>query len=376
MTSVDALRARFDAPDALGYGIEEELFLVDHETLDELPLAREVHERTDGDPRFKLELMAAQLEIVTPPSPDVETAVEALRVARRDLATAAEPIGRLMSAGAHPIASELSVLTDDPRYPHTLDDYGERARRQARQRAAPAHLARRRRPHAGGLQRAALAPPGARRAGRQRAVPRGRDTGLASIRPTIAVNLRRQGVPPHDPELGVVRGGARVGPRVGHACRTRGAGGSSCACTRSTGRWRCACRTRRRASPTCTASPRSRSASIRALAARLRRGRGRCPSTTTWRIDENRWSAMRDGVEGTLADLTTGERMPTRELLRSRVAGAAPGDRAAAGQATAPSAPARSGWTAPLAYLRGSVPVGLSEPVVHPQPGLLGRAAR
>ncbi len=72
MIAAEELRARFDAPDALGYGLEEELFLVDHETLDELPRAREVHERTEGDPRFKLELMAAQLEIVTPPSPDLD----------------------------------------------------------------------------------------------------------------------------------------------------------------------------------------------------------------------------------------------------------------------------------------------------------------
>ena len=39
----------------------------------------------------------------------------------------------------------------------------------------------------------------------------------------------------------------------------------------------------------------------------------------SWRIDENRWAAMRDGVEGTLADLETGERVPTRELLLARV---------------------------------------------------------
>ena len=65
--NADALRARFDAPDALGIGIEEELFLLDAETLDLRPNAREVLERIDGDPRFKLELPAAQLEIVTPP---------------------------------------------------------------------------------------------------------------------------------------------------------------------------------------------------------------------------------------------------------------------------------------------------------------------
>ena len=37
MITADALRARFDAPDALGIGIEEELFLLDAETLDLLP---------------------------------------------------------------------------------------------------------------------------------------------------------------------------------------------------------------------------------------------------------------------------------------------------------------------------------------------------
>ena len=54
-------------------GIEEELFLLDGETLDLLPNAREVLERVPDDPRFKLELPASQLEIVTPPCPDVAT---------------------------------------------------------------------------------------------------------------------------------------------------------------------------------------------------------------------------------------------------------------------------------------------------------------
>jgi len=72
-----ALRARFDAPDTLGIGIEEELFLLDPETLDLAPRAREVIERTGDDPRFKLELPASQLEIVTPPCPDVATAAAA-----------------------------------------------------------------------------------------------------------------------------------------------------------------------------------------------------------------------------------------------------------------------------------------------------------
>jgi carboxylate-amine ligase len=35
----------------------------------------------------------------------------------------------------------------------------------------------------------------------------------------------------------------------------------------------------------------------------------------TWRIEENRWSACRDGVQGEMADLVTGERRATRACL-------------------------------------------------------------
>ena len=171
--NADTLRARFDAPDELGIGIEEELFLLDPETLDLRPHAREVLERVDGDPRFKLEMPAAQLEIVTPPCPDVATAVAAL--ARRPPRPRPSPpsrYGRLMTAGAHPFTAELGVLTDDPRYVRTLDEYGERARRQL---VTGLHL------HVslGGADRTLAVynalrslPARAGRAGRQRALPR------------------------------------------------------------------------------------------------------------------------------------------------------------------------------------------------------------
>jgi carboxylate-amine ligase len=35
----------------------------------------------------------------------------------------------------------------------------------------------------------------------------------------------------------------------------------------------------------------------------------------TWRLEENRWSAARDGMEAELADLQTGERVPARDCL-------------------------------------------------------------
>jgi carboxylate-amine ligase len=39
----------------------------------------------------------------------------------------------------------------------------------------------------------------------------------------------------------------------------------------------------------------------------------------TWRIAENRWSALRDGVGGELLDLRTGEARPTRSCLHDLV---------------------------------------------------------
>ena len=316
MISAQELRARFDAPDELGIGIEEELFLVDPETLDLLPQAREVFERTEGDPRFKLEMPASQLEIVTPPAPDVATAVAALAAARRDLVRAAEPFGRLMTAGAHPTTAELGVLTDDPRYIRTLSEYGERARRQlvsglhlhvslggADRTLAVYNAMRTHLPELAAL--AANAPFHA-----------GRDTGLASIRPTIAVYLQRQGVPPAISSWEWFAEALRWGERSDVIPDAR--------------RWWFELRLHATYGTLELRAPDAQSSIedvhgvaayaydlMHALAARHDAGET-LPVHDSWRIDENRWAAMRDGVTGTLADLETGERIPTREILRAR----------------------------------------------------------
>jgi carboxylate-amine ligase len=315
--NADVLRARFDAPDELGIGLEEELFLLDGETLDLLPQAREVLDRVPDDPRFKLELPASQLEIVTPPCADVASAVDALRAARRDLAAAAAPLGRLMTAGAHPTTAELGKLTDDPRYVRTLQEYGDRARRQL---VSGLHL------HVslGGADRtlavyntlrsylpelAALAANAPFHAGR--------DTGLASIRPTIAVGLQRQGVPPAIPSWEWFAHALSWGERSDTVPDAR--------------RWWFELRLHTTYGTLELRAPDAQSSIddvhgvaafafelIHALAARFDAGE-ELPVHDSWRIDENRWAAMRDGVAGTLADYETGERVSTRELLLSRV---------------------------------------------------------
>ena len=315
--NADTLRARFDAPDELGIGIEEELFLLDAETLDLLPRAREVLERVEGDARFKLEMPAAQLEIVTPPCPDLASAVASLTAARRDLVVAAEPYGRLMTAGAHPFTSELGVLTDDPRYVRTLAEYGERARRQL---VAGLHL------HVslGGADRT-LAVYNAMRsylpelAALAANAPfySGRDIGLASIRPTIAVYLQRQGVPPVIPTWEWMADALTWGEVSDTVPDAR--------------KWWFELRLHTTYGTLELRVPDAQSSIddvhgvaayahglIHWLAARFDAGEP-LPVADAWRIDENRWAAMRDGVDGTLADLETGERVNTRELLLSRV---------------------------------------------------------
>jgi carboxylate-amine ligase len=141
----------------------------------------------------------------------------------------------------------------------------------------------------------------------------GRDTGLASVRPLVAGQLPRQGVPPPlgrwDAFVTELRWGAASGGVA------------------EPGRWWWELRPNVRCGtlevrvpdvqPTIAAAlavATTVQALVVDLAARHRGGEalGAPPS---WRIAENRWSALRDGVHGHLADLETGEARPTRDLL-------------------------------------------------------------
>ena len=257
--NADVLRARFDAPDALGIGLEEELFLLDGETLDLLPHAREVLDRVPDDPRFKLELPASQLEIVTPPCADVASAVDALRAARRDLAAAAAPLGRLMTAGAHPDHRRAGQAHRRPALPAhartstataraasscpgctcTCRSAAPTARWRSTTRCARISPSWRRWPPTRPSTPAAT--PGWRRSAR-------RSPSGCSARACRPRSRRGSGSPTR------CRGASARTP-----CPTRVAGGSSCACTRPTGRSSCARPTRSPASTTCTGWPRSRS---------------------------------------------------------------------------------------------------------------------
>jgi glutamate---cysteine ligase / carboxylate-amine ligase len=302
------LRAAFDRPGAVTVGLEEELMLLDRETLDLAPRAPEVLAELGGDPRFKLEMPAAQLEIVTAPHPTVAAAAQELARARADLAQAAGPF-RLAGAGAHPFASGSGPLNPGPRYEAIGAEYAAVARRQlvfglhvhvavrgADRALAVYNALRSHLPELAAL--AANAP-----------FYESRDSGLASVRSRISGLLPRQGVPPvlesfeayaealrwcgfDDPrqwwwELRLHPVFGTVEVRVPDTQRTV---------------------------EESTAIGTVVHALVTQLADRHDAGEA-MPVADSWRIDQNRWSACRHGLEGTMIDLETARREPTLDRV-------------------------------------------------------------
>jgi carboxylate-amine ligase len=311
------LRAAFDRPRPLTVGLEEELMLLDPASGDLVPASAQALELLAGDARFKRELPAAQLEITVGPCARVADAAAALRRARHDLAAALAGRFALATAGTHPTAAELGELNPGARYERTATEYGDVARRQL-VFALQVHVAP-------GDAATALAVYNALRSylpelaalAANAPFHAGADTGLASVRPKISEQLPRQGVPPAfasweryaDALAWAVRAGAIADPsswwwelrlhpsfgtlevRVPDVQTTVDEAAAIAAFTHALVAW---------------------------LRARALAGE-RLPTHPAWAIAENRWWAARDGVEGLLADLDTGERRPTRERLLSLI---------------------------------------------------------
>src|SRR5437764_10940949 len=99
-----ALARRFDEVGGFTVGVEEETMLLDPETLDLAPVSGAVLARLERDARFKPELPAAQLEIITASTASAHNALAQLAQGRRDLARAAAGLAIPAAAGAHPFA--------------------------------------------------------------------------------------------------------------------------------------------------------------------------------------------------------------------------------------------------------------------------------
>ena len=314
-SSEAALRAAFDTPGPFTVGIEEELMLVDPATLDLAPRATELLERVDGDPRFKLELPAAQLEIVSPPVTSAAAVYEFLVTARGDLKRAADGLVRLAGAGVHPFAGPEGELNPGERYQRTIDEYGRIARRQL-VFGLQAHVAVR------GADRA-LAVYNSMRGylpdllalAANAPFYGGEDSGLATVRPKVNELLPRQGVPPLIPSWSAWADALRWGAALGTVPEARV--------------WWWELRphptygTLEVRVPDCQVTAEDAAGVVAVvhclahwLAARHDAG-DPLPAAPTWRIEENRWRALSRGLDGELADLETGAVSSARDRLHS-----------------------------------------------------------
>jgi carboxylate-amine ligase len=310
-TDGDSLRALLDGDGPLTVGLEEELMLLDPETLDLAPVAPAVIAAAGGV--VKGELPLAQVEVVSAPSATVGEAVRDLSIARAIVAQACSGLAIPAAGAVHPFAGPEGELSGAELYRWAREEYGPVARLQlvfglhvhvrvsgAVRALAVYNAMRSYLPEIAAL--AANAPFYA-----------GRDTGMASVRPKISELLPRQGVPPAFASLDELsealaweeRSGAmphprhwwwelRLHPRYGtlevrvpDQQTTVAETAAVAAFAKSIVVW---------------------------LAARHDDGED-LPVHPTWRIEENRWSAARHGLTGSLADLDTAARRPTRERV-------------------------------------------------------------
>jgi carboxylate-amine ligase len=304
--TADELRSVFSGVEPLTVGLEEEVMVLDRESL-------ELVRGWSGLPG-KPELPAAQIEIATAPCGSVGEAVAELAAGRRALAVSDGV--RFAAAGVHPLAA-FGELSRGERYDEILLEYGEVARAQ-QVCALQVHVAVGERtlevynalrsflPELAAL--AANAPFHA-----------GRDTGFASVRPLISGLLPRQGVPPVISSWEHFASILDWGDASGTVPERR--------------RWWWELRPHLsfgtlelRVCDTQTTVDQAAAvaAFAHALVAWLSESADLGEPAESWRIAENRFAACRWGVEGSFADLVTGERRPVRDVLRARVETLAP----------------------------------------------------
>jgi carboxylate-amine ligase len=321
----DQLRSLFSSTVPGTVGFEEELLLVHRESW--LPADASATVAGIGDFRVKQELPACQLEIATSVHEDVAGAIEELRSCRALLAAACDPDLAAIAAPVHPLVDGPTALSPTKRAAALGARYREVIGRQLVS-SLQVHLAFGEADCTLGVYHALrdLLPELAALAG---AAPfaAGRDTGLCSVRPVIASLLPRQGVPP------IITSWEQYAEDLAWlACNGAGADASE---------WWWELRPHVRygtlelrvldvqATVDRTSAIARFVHALGAGLAELHQLGELPPPAPSWRIAENRWAALRDGVGGELLDLRTGESRPTRRVLHDLIDFAepfAPGD--------------------------------------------------
>ncbi len=317
----EACRHAFSRSTSHTIGLEEELILVEPVTL--LP-ANEIEAalvRLEDD-RFTCEFRSAQLEVVTRPTATIAAGCRELRLARAIAADRLDGLARILAAGVHPTSTLPIEVTDRDRYRRIAADCPWSIR-EGHPSGLHVHVA------VGGPARALAVYNAARSFLPELAALSanspflaGRDTGLASSRLKLNEAFPRAGVPPSfrtwNEYAGFVDWGTsgglfpdasyfwwdlRLHPihgtlefRIADAqTRIEEAGAVAAVCQ----------------------------ALVAALAARYDAGE-ELPVHETHRIVENRWRAVRDGLEGTFVDLESGVPLAARNRVETLLASLEP----------------------------------------------------
>lgn len=288
--------------------------LLDPLTLELAPVSARLLSAVGEDPRFREELPAAQIEILSPVCENATEIHGALVRARRDLLTAGEGTIRLAGMGTHPFAAAEGAISGGDRYAGIAEEYQWPARRglawglhvhvaiAGAQRALAVHDALR--THLPELAALAGNSP----------FHEGLDTGLHAVRPKLAEGFPRQGIPPAwgtwQAYADFLNWGSRAGAfaadgrQLWWEVRLHPGFGTV--------------EVRVCDQPATAAKSAALAAVIQALCSRLSSeydAETLPPAASRERIEENRWRALRHGIEGTLVDHRTGETIPTREQV-------------------------------------------------------------
>lgn len=306
----------FEQAGGLTVGIEEELILLDPQTLAPAPAAARTLDALGDDSRFTRELKEAQVEILTPPCRSAAEAGRELAAARRVLVECLRGRFRVASVGMHPLVPSLGRITEDRRFRELEDEYQWVARSSAGC-GLHVHVA------VGGAGRSIAVFNAARGYLPELAALSanspfrdGEDTGLASVR-QLGETFPRTGIPPaFSGWRGLVaflewgrRGGLfpdathfwwDLRPSLEHG----------------TIELRVADAQTRVEDSTAVAAL---FACVLADLAERYDERERLPVPPTHLIAENSWRAMRYGVAGRFVDLETGEPQPARERIAALI---------------------------------------------------------
>jgi carboxylate-amine ligase len=308
------LRRPFDAVSDLTVGAEEELLLLDPGSLEPAAASGWLLAELGESRMHRPELWSAQVELVTDVGDSPAAVVADLRAARMRLVEAAAGRLRIAGLGTHPLALPAQSFSPGDRYAEIVEQHRLGARLGALASGLHVHVA------VHGADRA-LAVYNAMRGyaplftalAANAPFIAGQDTGLATVRPTLADALPRQGVGPHLPAWSDLEELVEWGRRTG-------------AIPDPAKLW-WECRLNLRLGTIEMRAPDAQSsldddhalialahALVADLCERLDGGE-RLPAHDTLRIQENRWRAMRFGMDAELIDLDTDRPVPAPDAV-------------------------------------------------------------